>query len=81
MQAKTIVKKTPKLDLRGIGLRIRDLRGDIRQKELASQLCISQSQLSKIESGTVPPTIEFVMGMATKFGKSLDWIVTGHGTR
>jgi transcriptional regulator with XRE-family HTH domain len=70
----------PKLDLREMGLRIRDLRGDVRQEELALHLGVSQSQLSKIERGKVAPTLDVLMGLATRFGKSLDWIATGHGT-
>jgi len=49
----------------------------MRQEELASQLGVSQGQLSKVESGKVAPTLEILLGVATKFGKSLDWIVRG----
>jgi len=72
-------RNRPKPDLRGIGLRIRGLRGDMRQEELASQLGVSQGQLSKVERGRVAPTLEILLGVATKFGKSLDWIVKGDG--
>jgi len=66
-----------KLELREIGLRIRSLRGDIRQEDFAAQLGVSQGQLSKIEGGRVAPTLEILLAVATKFGKSLDWIVKG----
>lgn len=69
----------PKNDLREIGLRIRALRGDVRQEDLALQLGVSQGQLSKVERGKVAPTLEILSGLATRFGKSLDWIVTGQG--
>ena len=72
-------RNRPKPDLREIGLRIRGLRGGMRQEELASQLGVSQGQLSKVESGKVAPTLEILLGVATKFGKSLDWIVRGDG--
>lgn len=72
-------RNRPKPDLKEIGLRIRALRGDMRQEEVASQLGISQGQLSKVERGKVPPTLEILLGVATKFGKSLDWIVRGDG--
>jgi transcriptional regulator with XRE-family HTH domain len=49
----------------------------MRQEELASQLGVSQGQLSKVESGKVAPTLEILLGVATKFSKSLDWIVRG----
>jgi transcriptional regulator with XRE-family HTH domain len=38
---------------------------------------VAQGQLSKVESGKVAPTLEILLGVATKFGKSLDWIVRG----
>jgi transcriptional regulator with XRE-family HTH domain len=50
----------------------------MRQEELASQLGVSQGQLSKVERGKVAPTLEILLGVATKFGKSLDWIVRGN---
>jgi len=53
----------------------------MRQEELASQLGVSQSQLSKVERGNVAPRLEILLGMAIKFGKSLDWIVKGDGSQ
>ena len=47
------------------------------QEELASQLGVSQGQLSKVERGKVAPTLEILLCVATRFGKSLDWIVKG----
>jgi hypothetical protein len=38
---------------------------------------VAQDQLSRVESGKVAPTLEILLGVATKFGKSLDWIVRG----
>ena len=73
-------RNRPKPDLKEIGLRIRDLRGDTRQEELASQLGVSQGQLSKVERGKVAPTLEILLGVATRFRKSLDWIVRGDGS-
>ena len=52
----------------------------MRQEELATHLGISQGQLSKVESGKLSPTLEIVFGVAMKFRKSLDWLVTGHGS-
>jgi transcriptional regulator with XRE-family HTH domain len=70
-----------RLDLKAIGSRIRALRGDIVQQEFASQLKISQSQLSKVEGGKVAPTLQMLISLADLFGKSLDWIVTGERKR
>ena len=49
----------------------------MQQEVLALQIGVSQGQLSKVESGKVTPTLEMLLGLATKFGKTLDWIVKG----
>jgi transcriptional regulator with XRE-family HTH domain len=64
-------------DLEVIGSRIRELRGEILQEELAAYLGISQGQLSKIERGKLGPTAEVLLRLAEKFGKSTDWMLTG----
>lgn len=71
-------KKT-RADLRAIGLRIRQLREGIHQDELAESLGISQGQLSKIERGNLGPSVDIVIRLAERFGKSADWILTGKG--
>ena len=70
-------RRIPALDLKGIGARVRALRGRTRQEEFAPKVGISQGQLSKIESGRIAPTLELVVKLANRFGRSLDWIVTG----
>jgi transcriptional regulator with XRE-family HTH domain len=70
-------KRISSLDLRAMGSRIRALRGEVLQEELAVKIGISQGQLSKIESGRLAPTLETLVRLADQFGKSLDWIVTG----
>jgi len=64
-------------DLKAIGLRIRLLRGNVRQQEFAQQLGLSQGQLSKVERGRIAPTLEVLLAVSNRFGKSLDWIVRG----
>jgi transcriptional regulator with XRE-family HTH domain len=64
-------------DLEAIGSRIRELRGEILQEKLAAHLGISQGQLSKIERGMLGPTVEVLLRLVEKFGKSADWILTG----
>jgi transcriptional regulator with XRE-family HTH domain len=70
-------RKQSKPDLRAIGSRVRSLRGRMRQQTLASELGLSQGQLSKVERGRVAPTLELLLGLAGKFGKTIDWIVQG----
>ena len=66
------------LNLKAIGARIRALRGTELQEDLAPNVGVSQGQLSKIESGRMPPDLETLVRLANRFDKSLDWIVTGH---
>jgi transcriptional regulator with XRE-family HTH domain len=68
-------RKLANLEL--IGYRIRELRGEILQDELAGDLGVSQGQLSKIERGKLGPTAEVLLRLVEKFGKSADWILTG----
>ena len=73
------MKKGPRrlADLEVIGSRIRELRGEMLQEELATYLGISQGQLSKIERGKLGPTMEVLLRLVEKFGKSTDWMLTG----
>jgi transcriptional regulator with XRE-family HTH domain len=66
-------------DLMSIGLRIRELRGKERQDDFAPFLGIAQSQLSRIESGMLPPTVEVLLRLRERYRKSVDWILTGEG--
>ena len=66
-----------KADLEGIGRRIRTLRGNLLQEDVANFLGISQGQLSKIERGKLGPTVEVLIRLMKRFGKSADWILMG----
>ncbi len=70
-----------KADLKAIGERIREIRGEVLQEELAVYLGISQGQLSKIERGKTAPTVEILVRLSERFGKSVDWIVRGRWVR
>jgi transcriptional regulator with XRE-family HTH domain len=71
------VRRRSMPDLQAIGRRIRSLRANTRQVEFASQLRISQGQLSKIERGEVAPTLDVLVQLSTKFRKTIDWIIVG----
>jgi len=60
-----------------IGSRIRKLRSEILQEELAAYLHIRQGQLSKIERGKSAPPLEVLILLSDKFQKSVDWILRG----
>jgi transcriptional regulator with XRE-family HTH domain len=64
-------------DLEAIGERIRELRGKAKQDDFAPFLGITQGQLSKIERGMQAPTVEVLLRLREKYGKSVDWMLTG----
>ena len=66
-------------DLLAIGRRIRKLRGAERQNDFAPMLGITQGQLSKIERGKVAPSVEMLLKLRDRFGKKVDWLLTGKG--
>ena len=70
-----------KADFTAIGRRIRELRGNERQDDFAPFLGVAQSQLSRIESGQLAPSVEILLRLRERFGKSVDWILTGEEKR
>jgi transcriptional regulator with XRE-family HTH domain len=68
-----------KVDLLAIGSRIKKLRGNMLQEELAAYLDVSQGHLSKIERGKIAPSLEMLVLLSDKFRKSVDWILRGEG--
>jgi transcriptional regulator with XRE-family HTH domain len=68
----------PKLDLKNIGRRIREIRGfDLTQVQFAGMLGTRQNTLSNYENGKFVPTLEMLLKLKAYSGKSIDWIVTG----
>ena len=67
-------KKLANLEL--IGSRIRELRGEMLQEELATYLGISQGQLSKIERGKLGPTAEVCFDLLRNLVRVADWMLT-----
>ena len=72
--AKATTKKT---DLVAVGRRIRQLRGKELQDDFAPSLGITQGQLSKIEGGKLAPSIDLLLRLRERGGRSVDWILTG----
>ena len=61
-----------------MGRRIRELRGyDCNQAEFSRICGVTQAQLSKYERGRSIPPLEVLLRLKNRFGKSIDWIVTG----
>ena len=61
----------------GIAQRIRFLRGALSQAILAHRLGISQTDISRYESGSRIPPITLLTAIAMEFHVSLDWLVLG----
>ena len=69
-------------DLKTLGRRLRELRGfDLTQGELAKELGISQSQLSKYERGVAAPPADVLFFIKQRFEVSIDWLLTGEGLK
>ena len=71
-------RKELRIDLVGIGRRIRELRGfDMTQAEFARSIHIAQSYLSALERGEKEPGAAVLLAISREFGKSVDWLLTG----
>jgi transcriptional regulator with XRE-family HTH domain len=65
-------------DLRALGRRLREVRGfELSQEQLAKDLGISQSQLSKYERGAAAPPADVLFLIKQRFQVSVDWLLTG----
>ena len=70
------------VDWKAVGRRLRELRGfDMTQEEFARLLGISQGQLSRYEKGKSEIGPEVLLRIARKFGKSIEWVLTGEEPR
>jgi transcriptional regulator with XRE-family HTH domain len=69
------------MDKKQIGLRLKALRTGkgISQQELANELNIDRTTLSKIETGENPPVAAILLELKRIFSISIDWLLTGEG--
>jgi transcriptional regulator with XRE-family HTH domain len=66
------------IDWKAVGRRIRELRGfAMTQEELARQIGVSQSYLSKMEDGHAAIGSEILLKISQEFGKPMEWLLTG----
>ena len=71
---------TSKIDWKAVGRRLRELRGfHMNQAGFARQIGISQGQLSRYEKGKSEVTAEVLLRISQRFGKSIEWVLTGKG--
>jgi transcriptional regulator with XRE-family HTH domain len=66
------------IDYKTIGLRLKQVRGNTSQKDLASQFQLSNSYVNNVEHGS-KPSLEFLINVASHFNVSLDWLILGIG--
>lgn len=64
-----------------ISARIKQLREQfgLKQGVFSDQLRMSQTHVSRIEKGKVPPSKSFLNALKREFGINPDWIMTGEG--
>jgi transcriptional regulator with XRE-family HTH domain len=62
-----------------IGNRLRELRGSLRQADLAKEFNVDRTYISNMELGRSKPSLDYLMFISTKFNASVDWILTGEG--
>jgi transcriptional regulator with XRE-family HTH domain len=71
-------KITSEIDWKSVGRRLRELRGfDSNQARFASELGVSQGQLSKYEQGVSEIGAAVLLRLARKSGKTIEWLLTG----
>jgi transcriptional regulator with XRE-family HTH domain len=67
-----------RIDLAGIGRRIRQLRGfETTQAAFARRVHVAQSYLSALERGEKEPGAAVLLAISREFGESVDWLLTG----
>ena len=67
------------MDFRRIGLRIKNLRGDMGQREFADLMNVHQTYISEIELAKTKPSLEILHNITAHFNVTLDSIVYGEG--
>jgi transcriptional regulator with XRE-family HTH domain len=66
------------IDWKGVGRRIRELRGfDMTQADLAQRIGVSQGYLSTVEHGQGEIGAEVLLTISREFDKSMEWLLTG----
>jgi transcriptional regulator with XRE-family HTH domain len=78
MSRKNARFKPALVDWKGVGRRIRELRGfDMTQADLARRIGVSQGYLSTIEHGQGEMGAEVLLTISREFDKSMEWLLTG----
>lgn len=62
-----------------LGKRLKLLRGQVSQEEVATRAGVSQSNLSKLELDKTLPRVEALIALADYFQVTTDWLLLGRG--
>lgn len=71
------IRSDSEVNLSAVGMRIREVRGQITPEEFALSLGISRAQLSKYELGQSAVPFGVLIKLARKSSGTGDWILTG----
>ena len=71
-----------KIDYRKMGMeiKIRRLRADISQSDLAKQIGVSQSHLCNVENGRLSPSLRLLLSLRKLLGCTIDELLIGTDT-
>lgn len=71
-----------KIDYRKMGMeiKIRRLRADISQSDLAKQIGVSQSHLCNVENGRLSPSLRLLLSLRKLLGCTIDELLIGADT-
>lgn len=62
-----------------LGKRLKLLRGEVSQEEIAAKSGVSQSNLSKLELDKTLPRVDALIALADYFQVTTDWLLLGRG--
>ena len=66
-----------KWDAKATGQRIRVIRGPLSQNDFARKLGVAQVDVSRVERGVRPPSIELLLAISSLSGVTVDYLLTG----
>lgn len=69
-----------RFDPQTTGAVIKNLRKShaLTQSELADKLCVSPNYIKKLEAGLRSPSIDLMVDIASFFGVTLEYLISGH---
>jgi phage repressor protein C with HTH and peptisase S24 domain len=66
---------------KGFGARLREIRGDLSQSDLAGVLGVSRQNIADYETERAEPDLNFLVQVTSKLGVAINWLLTGEGKK